>query len=710
MNRPLFTLLLCVLSIVTAFAENGHNLWLRYQQLDANSRQRYTALYNSIYSSGENDLATRELSQAFYSLTGKKLPLTHRITPRTIVVGTPHDKNIAKFLTPQSIVPCKEEGFRLKTLNLRKGNVTFITARTARGLLYGTFAFIRRLNLKCDVAVLDTIERPSYNFRILDHWDNPDGTIERGYAGHSIWNFSQLPDTVSPLIREYARFNASIGINGAVLNNVNVSPDFLKRDNLPRIAAIADVLRPYGMKVYISVNFASPEKLGGLATSDPLNADVIQWWRSKVDEIYHYIPDFGGFLVKASSEGLPGPQTYGRTHVDGANMLADVLAPKKGIVLWRAFVYGGGDDRAKDAYREFTPFDGQFRKNVIIQVKNGPVDFQPREPFSPLFGAMKHTALFPELQITQEYLGFSDHLVYLGTLFKEFLNSDTYACGPGSTIAKLTDGTFSADTLLTGIAAVANIGKDTNWCGHHFAQANWYAFGRLAWNNRLSADAVAQEWLVQTFTDNPAFLSDMMSVMMQSREAVVNYMTPIGLAHLMGYAHHYGPQPWCGEGKPMVWYPVYYHRADSLGIGFDRTDHGTNAVAQYHEPLRSIYNDPALCPLNLLLWFHHLPWTYRLSDGNTLWEELCYKYDQGVRSARRFQLLWDMNQHYVDAERYEAVRSRLAQQVYEATWWKDACLLYFQTYSKMPFPIDITRPVFNLDALKKMKFNLQVHN
>lgn len=709
LKKLLFIILfLFSLSVSVGYAEDGHRLWLRYEKLSEEYQHKYGEKFDFIYDSGENPIAVKELSEAFYSLTGKKLSVTRKLTDKTIAVGTINHNKFIQYLSFLNTDKCGKEGFLIK--KLKEKEITFITANTSQGILYGVFEFIRLLNCKAYMENVEILQKPSYDFRILNHWDNPDGTIERGYAGYSIWDFDKLPESVSPLYEEYARFNASIGINGAVLNNVNVNPQFLEKENLKKVAVIADQIRKYGIKVYISVNFASPEKLGGLLTSDPLNPKVIDWWKNKIDEIYSLIPDFGGFLVKASSEGLPGPQSYGRTHVDGANMLADLLLPKNGIVMWRAFVYGGGDDRAKDAYREFVPFDGKFRKNVIVQVKNGPVDFQPREPFSPLFGAIKHTSLFPELQITQEYLGFSDHLVYLGTLFEEFLDSDTYALGKNTTIGKLTDGTLLSDSLITGIAGVANIGKDDNWCGHHFAQANWYAFGRLAWNNTLSAKEIALEWLKQTFTDNKSFLDDMLAVMLQSREAVVNYMTPIGLTHLMGYAHHYGPQPWYGETNPLIWYPPYYHRADSLGVGFDRTETGTNAIAQYYEPLRSMYNDPKLCPENLLLWFHHLPWSYQLINGNTLWEELCYKYDLGVKTARRFQLIWDLNKGYVDEERYQHVKKRLAQQVYEAIWWKDACLLYFQTYSGMAFPIDIEKPIYKLEELKKMKFNLKVHN
>lgn len=585
-----------------------------------------------------------------------------------------------------------------------------IQAATEQGLLYGAYHLLRLQETGQSDGDIFVEESPKYDIRILNHWDNLNRTVERGYAGYSLWKWDELPETVSPRYEEYARANASIGINGTVLNNVNASPDILKESYLTKVKVLADVFRPYGIKVYLSVNFSSPKILGGLADSDPLNPKVKKWWESKVKEIYKQIPDFGGFLVKANSEGQPGPQDYGRTHVDGANMLADVLKPYRGIVMWRAFVYNAdGDDRAKLAYEEFQPLDGQFRDNVIIQVKNGPVDFQPREPFSPLFGAMRKTPVMPELQITQEYLGFSNHLVYLATQWKEFFESDTYCEGKGSTVAKTTDGSMF-NCKLSAIAGVANIGEDANWCGHHFAQANWYAFGRLAWNHELSADEIAEEWIKQTFSKERALIEPVKKMMLSSWETAVNYMMPLGLHHIFAAGHHYGPQPWYDRAPRKDWTCTYYHRADVSGIGFNRTETGSNAVSQYFSPLKETFNNLETCPENLLLWFHHVAWNHKMKSGRIFWDELCYKYDAGVREVRDFQKIWDKAEPFVDNERFRQVQSRLKIQSRDAVWWKEACLLYFQTFSGLPIPYDIERPVHELEDLMKIRLDMKHHN
>ena len=566
-----------------------------------------------------------------------------------------------------------------------------IQAATEAGLLYGAYHLLRLQQTGSPVN-FPVIEIPSYNIRLLNHWDNIDRTIERGYAGKSLWLWDELPDQISPRYVEYARANASIGINGTVLNNVNANPLFLSEEYLRKITILANIFRPYGIKVYLSVNFSSPAALGGLPTSDPLDEAVRRWWKEKVKEIYTLIPDFGGFLVKANSEGLPGPQDFGRSHADGANMLAEALEPYKGIVMWRAFVYNPtSPDRAKQAYEEFMPLDGQFHQNVIIQVKNGPVDFQPREPFSPLFGAMQHTPLMMEFQITQEYLGFSKQLAYLAPLYKECLSADTYAKGKGSLVVK----------TISAIAGVANTGDDTNWTGHHLAQANWYCFGRLAWNISLSSEQIVDEWLKMTFSTDPAFVEPVKAMMLESREAVVNYMMPLGLAHLFAWHHHYGPQPWLDiPGARPDWMPWYYHKADSLGVGFDRTATGSDAVSQYFPPLCDLYNDIQTCPENLILWFHHVPWNYGMQSGRTLWDELCYKYQEGVDAARRFQKTWDRMEPFIDTQRFEEVQNKLKIQTRDAVWWKDACLLYFQTFSKQPIPYELERPVHDLEDCK----------
>ncbi|MDH5033422.1 alpha-glucuronidase [Chryseobacterium cucumeris] len=643
--------------------------------------------------------------------------------------GISADKIISKGNSPTLIIARKELGshwqgqvVELRTENKEKNlkdgykiistsEKIVISAGKEIGLLYGVYHILRLQQTKANLSHLNTIEKPSYDVRILNHWDNLDGSIERGYAGRSLWKWEDLPGKISPRYEEYARANASIGINSVVLNNVNASPNMLREDYLKKVKVLADIFRPYGIKVYLSVNFSSPKVLGGLQNSDPLNKDVQKWWKDKAAEIYRLIPDFGGFLVKANSEGQPGPQDYGRTHADGANMMADALKPYSGIVMWRAFVYSPSkDDRAKQAYMEFVPLDGKFRDNVIIQIKNGPVDFQPREAFNPLFGALRKTSEMVEFQITQEYLGFSNHLVFLAPLFKETLDSDTYSDGQGSTIAKITDGTLRP-AKLTAISAVANIGEDTNWTGHHFAQANWYAFGRLAWNHQLNSEQIAEEWIKMTFTDDQNFLNPVKEIMLSSRETAVDYMMPLGLHHIFAGGHHYGPEPWGDyKGGRSDWSPVYYHQADAKGLGFDRTKTGSNAVSQYFTPLNERYGNISTCPENLILWFHHVPWDYTMKDGKSLWDELCYTYDSGVKKVRDYQKTWDRMEPYIDKQRFADVQSKLKIQSKDAVWWKDACLLYFQTFSKKPIPYDIERPVHELEDLKKIKLNMGHHN
>ncbi len=658
---------------VTAMGDSGHQLWLK-------GKNTSNVMVVCKSKSPTLEIAIHELQQGWQGSPDAKFTLA--VKP---------DKQL------------KSDGFKL--------NASSIQATTDLGILYGVFELLRQQ--QTGGPVRDEVINPSYNRRILNHWDNLNGTIERGYAGHSIfWRHGTDSLAVSEnditLWKAYARANASIGINGSVLNNVNASPLILSAECLERVKAIADALRPYGIKTYLSVKFSSPALIGGLKTSDPLNPEVARWWNDKVKEIYKLIPDFGGFLVKANSEGQPGPQDFGRTHADGANMLADALKPFGGIVMWRAFVYATSDeDRAKQAYTEFMPLDGQFRDNVIIQVKNGPIDFQPREPFSPLFGAMKKTEVMPELQITMEYLGQGTHLVFLAPLWEEFLQSNTYQEGSGSTAARCTDGSLFQQKY-SAIAGVANIGLDANWCGHQFSQANWYAFGRLAWNNKLTSEQIADEWIKLTFsnpevntnewTDN--FLKPVKKMMLESREAAVNYMMPLGLHHLFSANKHYGPGPWWAPQRVRKdWTPPYYHKADSLGIGFDRTPTGSNATSQYAEPLKSQFNDVKTCPEKYLLWFHHVSWDYKVSSGRTLWDELCYRYDSGVQQIREFQKIWDKAKPYVDSERFRQVQDKLRKQAINAQVWKDGCLQYFEQFSKRPVPFDIERPVNDLNEL-----------
>ncbi|PRD47837.1 alpha-glucuronidase [Sphingobacterium haloxyli] len=660
-------------------AENGSQLWLRYVPVEKSVVNKRTIDLRATHAMAQ--LAQKELEN-YWAGQSVVLKLDKKLT-------------------------------RLKEGYVIKGNISRIELVAAEpvGLLYGAYHLLRLQEMGEDINHLQVEEIPDYDIRILNHWDNLDRTVERGYAGYSLWKWEELPHQLSPRYEQYARANASIGINATVLNNVNASPEILTSHYIVKVKALADVFRKYGIRVYLSANFSSPALLDGLADSDPSRKEVQDWWNTKVKEIYQHIPDFGGFLVKANSEGQPGPQDYGRTHADGANMLADALKPYGGVVMWRAFVYNPSEeDRAKQAYQEFVPLDGEFRDNVIIQIKNGPIDFQPREPFTPLFGAMQHTAQMIEFQITQEYLGFSNHLAYLAPLFKETLDADTYSAGEGSTVARVTDGSIWRHKK-TAISAVANIGEDTNWTGHHFGQANWYAFGRLAWNHALSSEEIAREWIHMTFTGDADFVKPIQQMMIDSREAVVDYMMPLGLHHIFAFDHHYGPEPWGDRkgGRPD-WMPWYYHNADTAGLGFDRTTTGSNAVSQYSEPLRSIFNTIETCPENLLLWFHHVPWTHSMKSGRTLWDELCFHYDRGVQEVRGFQKIWDKLEPYVDEQRFSEVQSKLKVQAKDAVWWKDACLLYFQTFSNMPIPYEIERPIHELKDLKKIKLNMKHHN
>jgi alpha-glucuronidase len=531
---------------------------------------------------------------------------------------------------------------------------------------------------------------------MLDHWDNLDRTVERGYAGRSLWNWDQLPAVDSRLI-DYARANASIGVNGVALNNVNADARILTPEYLRKVAAIADAWRPYGIRIYLSARFSAPKEIGGLSTADPLDPRVRDWWRTKVDEIYRLIPDFGGFVVKANAEGQPGPQTYGRTHADGANMLADALAPHHGTVFWRAFVYSGAaqEDRAKQAYAEFKPLDGKFRHNVIVQVKNGPIDFQPREPFHPLFGTMGRTQVAMEVQVTKEYLGESTHLAYLGTMWSEVLRSRTARPRQSSTVMD----------SLSAIAGVANVGSDRNWTGSDFDQANWYAFGRLAWNPSADPAAIAVEWTRMTWGNDPRVVKPIVSMMMKSRQAVVDYVTPLGLAHQMASDHHYGPGPWVTDQPAPLWNPTYYNRADATGIGFDRTATGSNAVAQYAPEVGRCFADLKCVSEDYLLWFHHLPWIYRMPSGRSLWAELIHRYDRGVSVADSMTEEWRALRPLVDAQRFKAVSAKLGRQSLEAKWWRDASIAYFQSVSHLPLRAGTRPPDHDLSWYKAIHFD-----
>lgn len=589
------------------------------------------------------------------------------------------------------------EGYNIYARPAQQGdNIQYeatITASNPIGLLYGAYELIRLQNTDAYNTgsgnqqnfskAIDETEKPKVGLRILNHWDNLDGSIERGYAGKSIFKWEEIKlgkngkgGSISKSLHDrlitYARANASLGINGSVLNNVNASPKMMTAEYINKVKIIANILRPYGIRVYLSINFASPMALGYTKTADPLDKKVQQWWKKKAKEIYATIPDFGGFLVKANSEGQPGPGDYHRTHADGANMLADAVKPYGGIIMWRSFVYGAnhkGEDRVKQAVSEFKGMDGKFRDNVILQSKNGPLDFQPREPYAPIFDNIKQTPQIAELQITQEYLGQSKHLTYLAPMWKEFFG-------------------FVNPDRLVGISGVANIGDDANWCGHPFSQANWYAFGRLAWNPSLTAEEIAHEWLVQTYENqDERFTKPVEMMMMTSREACVNYMMPLGLHHIFKFDHHYGPEP---DGfiasYPLEWCPVYYHKADAQGVGFDRSSKGTDAVGQYPEPYRSMYDNIATCPEEYLLWFHHVPWTYKMKSGSTLWQELCMKYNMGVAMVEVYRDFWHTSaKQYMKGheQEWQHTDSLLNVQLENAKEWRNTCLKYFQTFSKM---------------------------
>lgn len=637
--------MISLLSVFTATAEDGSKLWLRYQTT------------HTTKVTGQECKAA-EILRAHYDGAQVCLRIDDAMPQDSYRIEGSHD------------------------------DIT-ISASTQHGLLYGAFALLRNEN---------GYSAPYYDLRILNHWDNLDGSIERGYAGESIfWNDRLEIDHNK--IEAYAMANASIGINGTVLNNVNASPKMLTAVYINKVKEIADILRPWGIRVYISVNFGSPKALGELDTADPLNRQVRRWWKKKADEIYKAIPDFGGFLVKANSEGQPGPFDYNRTHADGANMLADALKPHGGIVMWRSFVYGAkhkGEDRVMQAVSEFKPHDGEFRDNVILQSKNGPLDFQPREPYAPIFDQMKQTQQMAELQITQEYLGHSQQLVFLAPMWEEFF-------------------TYVSPEKLKGIAGVANIGLDTNWCGHHFAQANWYAFGRLAWNPRLTSKEIADEWLTQTFVDkqliakqqipeshkhraikenhsqlvqtrkigfNEAYTA-LLDMMLRSREACVDYMMPIGLHHIFKFDHHYGPEPDGFKAHyPLEWCPVYYHQADSAGVGFDRTSRGSGATLQYPEPYCTLYDNPATCPEEYLLWFHHLPWDYKMQSGRTLIDELDFRYQRGVNEVIDFIATWQQAKPYIDVQRWQEVNDRLTTQLIDAREWQVVCTKYFGGFAR----------------------------
>ncbi len=710
-----FNLLIILLFVfsLNSFANDGYKLWLQYNVVKNEIlRKNYQSHIKRLMPYGNSktiQIALNELERGFKGMLGEAyLSKVNKSNANNclLVFGSKASLNqdVLNELE-KDFSKITDEGFIIKSIILKGKKQIIITGKTDIGVLYGVFNFLRLIQTNKSIENLSIVDAPKLKVRVLNHWDNLDRTVERGYSGSSIWDWHRLPDYIDQRYIDYARANASIGINGTVLNNVNANALILTPYYLEKVKALANVFRPYGIKVYLTARFSAPIEIGGLETADPLDTRVIQWWKDKTAEIYKSIPDFGGFLVKANSEGQPGPQNYDRNHVDGANMMAEALAPFGGIVMWRAFVYSEHDanDRAKQAYAEFVPYDGQFKDNVLVQVKNGAIDFQPREPFHPMFGAMPKTNLMMEFQITQEYLGCSTHTVFLPELYEEVLQADTYRKGKGSTVAKDIDGSLF-NKKLTGMAGVSNIGADRNWTGNVFLQANWYGFGRLAWNPQLSSKVIADEWLRETFTNDESFIKPVKEMLLNSREAVVNYMTPLGLHHIMATGHHYGPGPWVSNLSRPEWNPVYYHKADNEGIGFDRTPTGSNATAQYAPEVTNMFNDINTCPEEYLLWFHHVPWDYKLKNGLSLWNGLALKYQEGVNQVQSMVHTWNDMETYVDSQRFNDIKMLLNIQDKEAKWWRDACLLYFQQFSKKELPEGVEKPTQTLEYFKSLEF------
>lgn len=698
------------LNLQPGFAEDGYRLWLRYDPIaDAALLKTYRSQIKSFIIDGSSptlSIAGQELQTGLNGLLNQKISSIDKIqTDGTIIIGKVNSDVLKNVVLKGKEKLTTDDSFLIESTKINNKKVIVISANGDIGLLYGVFHFLKLIQTNQNLQKLELTSVPKIERRILNHWDNLDRTVERGYAGFSIWDWHKLPDYIDQRYIDYARANASIGINGTVLTNVNANALILTPDYLKKVAALADLFRPYGIKVYLTARFSAPIEIGKLKTADPLDAEVKAWWKNKADEIYKIIPDFGGFVVKANSEGQPGPQNYGRNHAEGANMLAEALARHNGIVMWRAFVYSNEvpEDRVKQAYNEFKPLDGKFNSNVLIQVKNGPLDFQPREPFHPLFGATPKTPLMMEFQITLEYLGQGTHLTYLAPLFKECLDSKIGILDNHTTVASVVDGSLFKNEI-SAIAGVANIGNDINWTGHIFGQANWYAYGRLAWDHSLSSEQIADEWIRMTFSNDPSLVNTVKNVMMRSREIVVQYMTPLGLHHIMGYNHHYGPGPWIKDKPRADWTSVYYHQADTAGIGFNRTASGSNALEQYAPSVRAVYESAEKCPEEYLLWFHHLPWDYKMKSGRSLWDELCYTYAAGADSARWMQAEWKKMENKVDTQRWKHVYDLLTTQHKEAMWWRDACLLYFQSHSKRKIPEGLPKAAHTLEYYESLEF------
>lgn len=714
-----FLLVTCILVGQNALAEDGYEMWLRYPAVTDNALlKHYRAQLKQIVVEGDSPTlraATAELQQGLSGLLSSDIALNDpaarsgsalkgSLPKASLVIGTPRNSPlIASLMLDERLAELGPEGYLIEQARINKQPALVIAANSDTGVLYGAFELLRQMQTHRSLKDLSISSAPRVQHRVVNHWDNLNRLVERGYAGLSLWEWGSLPEYKNPRYTDYARINASLGINGTVINNVNADPRILSDQFLEKAAALADVFRPYGIKLYLSINYDSPRAFGDLDTADPLDPRVQAWWKARTEKVYSYIPDFGGYLVKADSEGQPGPQGYGRNHADGANVLADALKPFGGVVFWRAFVYNPDiADRFRGAYDEFTPLDGKFRENVILQVKNGPIDFQPREPFSPLFGSLPNTNTMMEFQITQEYFGFDKHLAYQGPLFTEVLNTDTHAKGPGSTVGKILEGKVFNYTR-TGMAGVINPGTDRNWTGHPFVQSSWYAFGRLAWDYTLDAEAIADEWLRMTFTNDAAFVAPVRDIMMESREAGVNYRSPLGLTHLYAQGHHYGPAPWLDKSGRADWTATYYHRADNDGIGFDRTTTGSNAVAQYHPAVRDLYGDIKQVPEEFLLWFHRVNWDHKMQSGRTFWEELVFKYYTGVDQVRTMQRTWNKMEGLIDQARFEQVKALLKIQERDAVRWRDSCVLYFQSKAGRPIPEGYEKPAHDLEHYKTLE-------
>ncbi len=683
--------------------EDGSELWLRYRKVtDAARLEEYRQTITHRLAAGDSPTllaAQSELERGLAGLLGQDVPMRDAVDGAGgVIVGTPESSElVASLPLATDLEALSPDGFVVRKADVNGQTSIVIAGNTELGALYGSFRFLQHLQQHRSLGDLALEGAPKVTHRLLNHWDNLDRTVERGYAGRSLWDWQALPDELSPRYEDYARANASLGINGTVLTNVNANAQVLTPEYLARVAALADVFRPYGIRVYLTARFSAPIEIGGLTTADPASPEVQTFWNDKADEIYAAIPDFGGFLVKANSEGQPGPQDYGRSHAEGANVLADAVAEHGGIVAWRAFVYtsDGSVDRIREAYDEFQPLDGSFRDNVVVQAKNGALDFQPREPFHPLFGATPQTPIALELQITKEYLGQDTHLAYLGPLYEEVLQADTFADGPGTPVARVVDGSLFGHELSL-MAGVSNVGDDANWTGSHFNQANWYVYGRMAWNPDLTAREAAEEWVRMTLSNDPQVVETATEMMMGSREAVVSYTGPLGIVHVMAEGHHYGPGPWVsGLGRPE-WNSVYYHRADEEGIGFDRGPTGSNAVEQYFSPLREAWSDPATTPENLLLFFHHVGWGETMASGRSLWDELVVRYSGGVDAVREMRDAWQGLEGRIDGRRFSEVDEFLRIQVSEAKWWRDASIAYFRQFSGRDVPEGYEDTAFDL--------------